>query len=201
MTEIQQNRWDRLIRRAAGVVGGGSQVNDTLNELFPVIDVERVPAELLALMQTNLGWCGSALTATLTFFNHHQLFNPPGSGNLVTVTNVSMSAPSTSGIFRFSTFIGSLATSAGNERRRDTRAGILAELVGQNRTDQSLVSGGLDYRVNIRNNTHTFLEDQNAIVVLFPGTGLTISTETANIDSVVSFMWRERVFEPSEDVS
>lgn len=200
MTEIQQNRWDRLIRRAANVVGGGSQVNDTLNELFPVMDVENVPGELLALMQITLGWCSSGLVPVVAEQNHHQLFNPAGSGSFLVVTQVAMHCI-TSTSFRFSTFIAELATLAGNERRRDTRAGVLAELVGQNRTDQSAVSGGLDFRIRAIANEEQYIKDENSVAVLFPGTGLTVSTESANVQSVVSFMWRERVFEPAELVA
>ena len=199
MTEIQQNRWDRLVRRVAGIVGGGSQVNDTLNELFPTIDVENVPGELLALMSTQLGWHSTILQPIAAQFNHHQLFNPVGSGNLLVVTTVTMSSP-TAQSFRFSNFIGIAATAAGNERRRDTRAGTLAELVGQARTDQSVVSGGIDFRVRVEVSKELFVRDPNGVAILFPGTGLTITTGTVNTQSSVAFMWRERVFQPSEVV-
>jgi len=199
MTEIQQNRWDRLIRRSAGVVGGGSQVNDTLNELFPIMDVENVPGELLALMRIDLGMCSSLLSAVLLDRNHHQLFNPTGSGALLVVTTVEMESP-TAQFMRFSNFIGEQATPAGNERRRDTRAGVLANLVAQQRTGQSTLSGGLDFRMRLEAGVGRTFTDENGIAILFPGTGLTISTEVVNTASVVGFMWRERTFEPSEEV-
>jgi len=200
MTEIQQNRWDRLVRRVAGIVGGGSQVNDTLNELFPTIDVENVPIELLALAQTDVGMCSSVLTALAANRNHHQLFNPAGSGTLLVVTTVAVDNSITD-IIRFSTFIAALTTLAGNERRRDTRAGTTAELVGQNRTDQSAVAGGLDFRFRVVAQIGTFVHDPDGIAVLFPGTGLTVTPTSVNSTSNVAFMWRERVFEPSEVVS
>lgn len=200
MTEIQQNRWDRLVRRVAGIVGGGSQVNDTLNELFPTIDVENVPGELLALMNTQIGWCSSQLAPSVANFNHHQLFNPAGSGSLVVVTTVSFFSTTTV-IFRFSNFLGALTTLVGNERRRDTRAGVLASLVAQQRSAQDAVSGGLDYRIRDIANEQQTVQDPNGVVVLFPGTGLTVSAESANILTTVGFMWRERAFEPSEVIS
>ncbi len=197
MTEIQQNRWDQLVRRVAGIVGGGSQVNDTLNELFPVIDVESVPLELLALAGTQLGMCATTLSASVGEHNHHQLFNPEGSNMLLAVTTVAVFTDVLL-TMRFSTFIGELATLAGNERRRDTRAGTLASLVGQNRTDQSIVNAGLDFRVRSAAAANTQVNDPNGIAVLFPGTGLTVSSEPTNVFSGVSFMWRERVFQESE---
>lgn len=197
MTELQQNRYDRLLRRVGGLIGAKSMVNDALGELFPTIDVENVPGELLALMGTQLGWCSTQLVASAANFNHQQLFNPAKSGVLLVVTTVTFESP-TALVFRFSNFIGAQATLAGNERRRDTREGVLANLVGQQRTGQTAVSGGLDYRVTMVAGVAQTLTDSNGIAILFPGTGLTISTDKVNVDSVVSFMWRERVFEESE---
>ncbi len=198
MTEIQQNRWDRLIRRAANVVGGGSQVNDTLNELFPVMDIENVPAELFALMATQLGWCSSSLGASPAEFNHHQLFNPAGSGSVISITQVSIVNTTNLGTIRFTNSIAALTTLTGNERRRDTRSGVLASIVAQNRTAQDGVSGGLDFRIRVLKDETTFLRDDNGICVIFPGTGLTVTTESTNVGSICSFLWRERVFEPAE---
>jgi len=198
VTEIQQNRWDRLIRRSANVVGGGSQVNDTLNELFPVLDVENVPSELLALMGMTLGMCSTSLGASAGEFNHHQLFNPANSGNLIVITQIMFANTSGGGTMRLSNAIAALTTLAGNERRRDTRRGVNAELVGQNRSDQSAVSGGLDMRFRILQDVMTYLRDDNGLTVLFPGTGTTISTESMNNGSQVTFLWRERPFEPAE---
>ena len=197
MTELQQNRYDRLIRRVGGLIGAKSMVNDALGELFPMIDVENVPGELLALMPTDLGWCSSALTSSAAEVNHHQLFNPIDSNVLLVVTRVEFECFLTT-IFRFSNFLAAQATLAGNERRRDTRAGTLASLVGQNRTDQSATLGGLDFRVRVLGGEGRFLHDENGIAILFPGTGLTVTTEAVNTNSLVSFMWRERVFEASE---
>ena len=200
MTEIQQNRWDQLVRRVAGIVGGGSQVNDTLNELFPVLDVENVPIELLALAGTKVGMCSNALPAVAAIRNHHQLFNPLDSSMLLVVTTVSMYSAALAE-FRFSTFIGELATLVGNERRRDTRAGTLADLVGQQRATADVVSGGLDFRMRVLADTTKVFSDPNGIAVLFPGTGLTITNQTLNQTSTVGFMWRERVFQESERIT
>jgi len=195
LTELQQNRYDRLLRRVGNLIGAKSMVNDALGELFPTIDVENVPGELLALQPTDLGWCSTQLTPFVAGRNHHQLFNPANSNVLLVVTTISFfSAVATT--FHFSNFIGQLVTLAGNERRRDTRAGTLAGLVAQQRTAQDLLGGGLDYRV--RSTQTDTITDSNGISILFPGTGLTITTADVNIDSTVSFMWRERVFEGSE---
>ena len=86
MTELQQNRYDRLLRRVGGLIGAKSMVNDALGELFPMLEVENVPGELLALLGTQLGWCSASLGPSVGNFNHHQLFNPADSGVVITVT-------------------------------------------------------------------------------------------------------------------
>jgi len=199
VTELQQNRYDRLLRRVGGLIGAKSMVNDALGELFPMLDVENVPGELLALQPTTLGWCSTILQPSVGDRNHHQLFNPAGSQVLLAVTTVGIDVNSTQFV-RFTTFIAALTTLAGNERRRDTRAGTTANIVAQNRTDQSVVNGGLDFRIRAITDTQQIITDENGIAILFPGTGLTISTEATNVQSLVSFMWRERVFEESERV-
>ena len=201
MTEIQQNRWDRLVRRVAGIVGGGSQVNDTLNELFPTIDVENVPGELLALANMRLGMVSGRLAASVAEFNHHQIFNPANSGTLIVITQVAAFSDAGDTVWRFSNFQPALATLAGNERPRDTRRGVLAELTGQHRTDQTAASGGLDFRVRSLALDTVFVKDDNGISILFPNTGLTVVSQVLNQDSTVAFMWRERAFEPSEQLA
>ena len=197
MTEIQQNRWDQLIRRVANVVGGGSQVNDTLNELFPTIDVENVPGELLALAGMRLGWCSSILQPTVGNRNHHQLFNPANSGVLLVCTSLYLQS-NTAQYMRVAIRTTQLLTLAGNERQRDTRRGSLAEVTGQNRTLADASNGGLEFRLRVLANEQERVTDPNGISIIFPGLGLTVSTEATNVQSVVSFMWRERAFEPAE---
>lgn len=199
MTELQQNRYDRLLRRVGGLIGAKSMVNDVLGELFPTIDVENLPGELLALMATQLGWCSSDLAPDPINRNHHQLFNPANSNVLIVVTTVSFNTRASNvAQFRFSNFIGALLTLAGNERRRDTRFGTLASMVAQQRTAQDLVNGGLDQQFQSLADGSTTITDANGLAVLFPGTGLTVTCQTINLGSTVGFMWRERVFEVSE---
>lgn len=198
MTEIQQNRWDQLVRRAANIVGGGSQVNDTLNELFPVIDVERVPGELLFLSGMRLGMCSSRLLASAAENNHHQLFNPVGSGMLVVITQMLVGAV-TAQRMRAAVVSGALVDAVGNEVLRDTRLGVGAAPVAQNRSDQSAGGLGAIMEFFVEQNKTLSLEDQNGLFVLFPGTGVQCTTTIVNTQTLVGWWWRERVFEPAEE--
>ena len=197
MTEIQQNRWDQLVRRVANIVGGGSQVNDTLNELFPTIDVENVPIELLALSGMNIATGGTLLNPSVADINKHQLFNPVGSGALLVVTTMIVST-GVAGNAELDIRIGPLADSAGNVIRRDTRTGVLGTSVAQNRSEQSATGVAPHFKLRLLANTPFTLQDQNGLFVLFPGTGLTFGPTTVNVQSVCQFLWRERLFEPAE---
>ena len=195
MTELQQNRYDALLRRVGDLKGPGSKVNDVLQELFPTIDVENVPGELLLLMATKIGWASAGKSPTAGKKAGVQLFNPLGSGQLVTISSVMISAGS-SGALSFGLTTSALATNTGVPRLRDSRAGVGLSGVSELRTspDQtSLVSGS----VSVLTNTTITLEDGNSVCVLSPGSGMSIIGTTDQIVRV-SFFYRERVAEPSE---
>lgn len=198
MTEIQQNRWDQLIRRASNIVGGGSQVNDTLNELFPTIDVENVPIELLALSGTTVAVAGSLLTASALDINKHQLFNPVGSNSMLVVTTMLLRS-NTAGNARIAISATALTDAVGNEIRRDTRRGVAARVVGQNRSLQSAAGISAHFLVTLEAAVLLTVNDQNGLFVLFPGTGVTFAGPVVNVATACTFLWRERVIEPAED--
>lgn len=197
MTEIQQTRYDQLLRRVANIVSPGSIVGDALNELFPMFDVENMPLELLALSRTNIAMASSRLAASLLDLNHHQLFNPADSNNLLVCHKMLVSSDTTQRI-RLSMSQVALTNNVGNVERRDTREGVVALSVGQNRNVQQ--PGGVPavLEFTILADTVFTLEDPNGLWVLFPDTGTRLATTTVNTESIVTWFWRERVFEPAE---
>jgi len=198
VTEIQQNRYDALIRRVNNIVAPGSMVADALSELFPMIDVENVPIELLALMGTIVATAGSILSPSAADINKHQLFNPVDSHALLVLTTLVVST-GVAGNAELATTAVPLTDDVGNVIRRDTRSSGALTVVGQNRSLQS--AAGIPSIVNFRleQNVAFTLQDPNGLFVLFPGFGVTFSPTTANVQSICQFFWRERVFEPSED--
>jgi len=122
VTELQQNRYDQLLRRVGDLKGPGSKVNDVLQELFPTIDVENVPGELLFLMGTRIGWGGASKAAAAGKKAAIQLFNPIGSGQLVTVSTVIVTGNNTQ-IISWGLSTSALATNTGVPRLRDSRTG------------------------------------------------------------------------------
>lgn len=199
--EVQQTRWDRLIRRVSGSIGPGSRVSETISELFPVLDVENVPAELLFLSGTKVAWGAVVLGASAGNTNHHQLFNPAGSGHVLTLTTIIVSTVGSAATWEAQLQNTPLTTDVGNSVVRDTRQGVAVNAVGQMRSVQQ--AAGLPAFMSIRQgaNVAFLITDPNGLAVLFPGTGYTVAPADLNIPTNVSFWWRERVFESSEELS
>jgi len=195
VTELQQNRYDQLLRRVGDLKGPGSKVNDVLQELFPTLDVENVPGELLFLMATKIGWGATTKSPTAGKKAGIQLFNPVGSGFLVTVSSVLIAATST-GPMSFANTAIALATDTGIPKLRDTRTGAAVDAVSQLRTspDTTGLSSGA---IRILADTSLLLNDVNSITVLGPGTGITFVGATDQGFSI-TFFYRERIAEPSE---
>jgi len=196
MSEIQQTRWDRIIRRVSGSVGTGSHVSETLSELFPVIDVERVPGELLLLGGTQLAMGTIVVSPVAANFSLAMLRNPGGSKTLITVTKVLMSASATiqgnAGV-TLNTF-----GTAGSQAIRDTRRGPADPPVGLVLGEVSLVFGVDFFRFILTGGMNTILEDENSVAVLAPGTAFAVGALSTNTAIRASFFWRERPAEESE---
>ena len=198
MTEIQQNRWDQLVRRAANIVGGGSQVNDTLNELFPVFDVENLPPELFLLGGIRLCMGGGSLSGVVAQSPKAQLFNPVGSGVIVTLTDVNLSTDADSTIRWGPSFTVAFGAAIGTQTYSDLRQLPPALPVAQVRqlNEAAFAAGTNQSRILATSNFH--LGPENGLMVLPPGTGFEIGGVTTNLAFVYGFYWRERLAEPAE---
>ena len=193
---IQQNRYDQLVRRVGGIVGPGSKVSEALTELFPMIDVENCPAELLILSGTRIGAGSARVAGVAGEIPKIQLFNPASSGLLVTITSVWLSVESDSFVEARPTNVA--ITTPVASVIRDTRQGPTNLPTATLRTESS--AGGItqEWAVELLANTPFHLTDPNAVWVLGEGTGLTFDTAETNRTLSVSFMWRERPFQQSE---
>lgn len=197
MTELQQNRYDQLIRRVGGLIGPGSKVSEVISELFPMFDVENLPGELFLLGGTRLGF-GSALQPGIAAERARvQLFNPVDSGIIVTMTTVLFSVPAAA-VVRLVSTINPESTAVASIVR-DTRLGVTTATVAQVRAASEVAvlaanGGEFTSQANVLNR----ITDPNGIIVLGPGTGLTITNTLANSSLTVTYFWRERSAEASE---
>jgi len=172
-------------------------VNDALSELFPMIDVETLNTELLRLSGWRTCFGASQLLASVGELNHHQLFNPVGSGMIMVPTRIDMRISSTAD-FRYATSAIALTDFTANRSFRDTRGDLSGTPVGQPRSVQQV--GGIAlvgiFRV-IADITST-IQNDSGLFTLAPGTGITFATGTNNLVSQISWFWKERVAEPAE---
>jgi len=190
--ELQQTRYDQLVRRVGGVIGPGAKVAEALPELFPVLDVERVPGELLALMGTRLAMGSEVINSAVAEFSTIQLFNPANSGFLITVSSVIISSQSNTE-YRWNIETAAIGSASLNIRFRDGRFTGVSRPVGQVRTLSTPAATVRAGQVRNASDTPFILNDANGVAVLSPGTGLTIQEIEADQTLVVAFNWRERV--------
>jgi len=193
---IQQNRYDQLIRRVAGIVGPGSKVSNAIGDLFPMIDVENVPGELLALMGTRLAWMGTNQPAFAGLVNITQLFNPADSGHLITVTRIDVASQSTQLIVMGLVTVEQ--TALGGEQFRDGRFELATPPVGQVRIGTQVAPGPVNWQFLVGAFNPHIVQEDNGICVLPPGVGLQITTANQNTSLFTGYLWRERPAEQSE---
>ncbi len=195
--DLQQTRYDQLIRRVGAIIGPGSKVAEALSELFPVIDVERVPGELLLLGGTHLCIGAARVAADVAESPRVQLFNPVESGKLITVSSVQV-ATQTAGQINYATSIIALTNGVGTEVFRDRRLSTVGGPVGEIRTDSTVALTDAHGQIRLGVNVTNTLEDPNSIAVLPPGSGFEVGGTVLNSALTVTFNWRERVAEQSE---
>jgi len=196
-SDLQQTRYDQLIRRVGGIIGPGSKVSEALSELFPTIDVELVPGELLLLGGTSICQGSATLTADAGERPRIQLFNPVGSGLLATVTTVMASTSSTT-TFRVATNNTALTDGVGTEVFRDRRRAGTDLPTCQIRTDSTVAAVDAHLTFLGLSNINQILKDPNTMAVLPPGSGIEVGTTTLAGNLTCNYLWRERVAEQSE---
>lgn len=200
MTQIQQGRYDALLRRVGDLKGPGSKVNDVLEELFPMFDVENLPPELYILGLTDLCFGGGRSDGNATMAGRAQLFNPVGSGKILTLTTASFNS-NTAGIVRWGRQDNPQANRLTTELFRDTRkqrGAVLSLPVGQIRVETSVALANATGQTFFTASRPVVIKDENGVMVLTEGTGFEMGLGSNNTSGSFYFYWRERVAEPSE---
>jgi len=197
MTEIQQNRYDQLVRRVNNIVSPGSMVNDALNELFPVLEVESLNAELGLLSTWRLGFSSTKQLALAANVNISQLFNPVDSGQLVVLERVDFKTVTAMDIEYVVTDVA-LTNLTANHALRDTRTGIVTQPVAQARDVQQMASLAQFGLFWVEGDVNFTMQDKRGLFVLAPGTGVSFGTTVTNTGSQISFQWRERLAQAAE---
>ena len=189
--DLQTARYDGLIRRVGGLLGGGSKVTESLSELFPMIDVENLPAELLFLAGWTTGMNTAVQAATVGETSRMQVFNPVGSGKIAVLTDLHIQSATGVALFvdwqinetPFASLFPGITrdTHAGFQRPTALSTGVLA-------TGNTVTAGR--FLLPASETFHFHLE--NGIAVLAPGTGVEFGTFADNQELSATFIWRER---------
>lgn len=195
--DLQQTRYDQVVRRVGGIIGPGAKVSEALAELFPVIDLENLPGELLLLGGTRLGFGGGQIGALAGESPRAQLFNPVGSGQLVTITRVIASFAAI-GVTRWGLRNLAIETDVGSQLARDTRVTGGANTVADVRQGTDVALANATGQTRLLGNTPLTLDDPDGVAVLSPGNGFEIGTSTVNTAMNYCFYWRERLALASE---
>lgn len=197
--EIQQTRYDQLVRRVAGIIGPGSKVSQVITELFPMINVEDPPTELLLLGGTGICFGGGTGTAIVAQFMSTQLFNPADSNKLLTITKVFITSSLADmtvlwGVLPVQFPGGGPVSQTFSDTRRsapNTPVGVVSQ---RSSVTQAIAIGQARTPLNVPFE----LSSENGVAVLAPGTGFEMGSTTAADTIFYSYYWRERTALPSE---
>lgn len=179
-------------------VQGGSSAPAVAPELFPVLALENDRPEWSWLTGEILGASALVEGATAAQFSKVQLYNPPGSGLIVTVVASLAISPATVAIARCpNTYVPTLLNN-GATTQRDFRSRWAAANITTARTFRGAEAAAT---ANVRNvwiipgaNYIPFYEP----IVLAPGGTLEWAAATVNQALTVSILWRERSAQPGE---
>jgi len=172
-------------------------VTETLSELFPVIETENLPAELLFLGGWLTGMGTAIQTETVGQTSRVQVFNPAGSGKIAVLTDVHILSVEAAAI-RIDWQVNSTPFPAiFTGTVRDAHAGVpqgTALATGTLATGNTVAAGTF----TIADSTTFHFHVDNGIAVLAPGSGVEFGTNLDNRELHATFFWRERVALPSE---
>jgi len=199
--EIQQNRYDRLMRRVAGIIGPGSKVSEVLTELFPTLDVENVPSELLILMGTNTCFGGGLITGAAGQSPKAGIFNPAGSNTICTITDFWAGSNISNTVIRWGLNTNELGTIINTEDFTDTRNPLAQLPVGRIATESAVALANATGQQRVLGNTPLHIEGKNDIATLRPGIGFEVGSSIVASLLFFTFYWRERPLEPAEVLS
>lgn len=196
MGRVQTAQFDNLIRRLYSIKGGGSELSETLGDVFPILDLENLPSELLLLRGWHLFGRHATQIAVVAQLTGLQVVNPADSGAIVVVDKIIINSE-LGGNITIGTTLAPFAVTISTQRR-DTRNPVLnlanARIGGSNNVGAAAEGGLLELAADVDRE----LTVPNGLAVLGPGTAFSVVSAVVNSNLQVSFYGRERQAEPSE---
>jgi len=172
-------------------------VSEVLSELFPVIDVENIPGELLLLGGTRLCIGSQILAGAAGQVARIQVFNPVDSNQIISISSVVVGTLSTQTI-RYAVVETLLTSVIDTQAFRDGRLPRTSRPTGLIRSQSSVAKTNANGQFRLLANTSYTLEDHNTVAVVPPGTGFEVGADLVASQITVTFNWRERSVERAE---
>lgn len=195
MTELQQNRYDQLLRRVGDLKGPGSKVNNVLADVFPTIDVENIPLELRLLSGSRVCMGTISVAGAVSNFAQAILRMNAGTGMIARVIGVA-GGPETDQVLAIGPTQNSFAAGG-------SRAFVDGRVFGQG-TAAVLQAGislsiGSNFGLISGSSSQIFWHfPPGGLGVITPGNGFSLSTTSSDTNLTAMFVWEERVALPSE---
>ena len=197
MGRLQTARLENFIRRWGSIKGPGSVLSETLGDVFPVLDLENLTAENMAVAGWSL-WSGSTnVTGGVAQFGAASVINPVGSGAIVVVDALTTHSGTLQAYLMGISNL-TLLTSVINTINRDTR--INAIFQGNATLGASTNAAGAvgDAAFRCRANIDRVMLIPHGLAVLGPGRQFQVTSQAANTATFYTFYGRVRLAEPSE---
>jgi len=193
---LQTGRLENFIRRWGSIKGEGSILNETLGDVFPILDLENLTPE----NQLTAGWFlfqgGVSVTGLAAKLGGVQLLNPVASGILLVVDKVIIQVDGTK-LVQFGMAAAPL-TAALNTSTRDTRTGTTFTGKALIRTSQDTIGILGDVFIFCSAFVDREIVTPNGVAVLAPGGTLTFVDTVVQKPMRITFFGRARLAEPSE---
>jgi len=189
--DLQTARYDRLIRRVGGLLGPGSKVSEVISEIFPIIDLENMPHELLVLANTRTVFSTLTPAASVGEVSGAQLFNPPDSTTILIVTSFWVGSAGITTNIDYQVTDTQVVATFFSGSFRDTRSGFGLESAGKV-AEFNTAPIGAQGRFRVSAVESFKINDSDGVVVLGPGSGLSVATASFNLPLNITFFWKER---------
>ena len=196
--DLQQARYDQFVRRVGALYGGGSKVTEVLAELFPVLDMENAPLELMVLSGWRKAFIFVSRTAAVGELVAANLFNPADSGQVAVVERIEWMVAGTADNVDITILQNTLTGGQTKGLFRDSRLGgdRLSTLFA---TTESNVGTAATFRRFSAANVVNNLDERDGLFVLSPGNAVQVGYSSVTAGFLgVAFFWRERTAEQSE---
>ena len=196
MGRLQTARLDNFIRRWGSIKGGGSVLSETLGDVFPVLDLENLPAELRLMAGISMVAGSGSATGGVGDLAGLQLINPVGTGVILVLTKFHVRNSTAQAVSCGLT--DTLFTATINNRNLDSRE-------EQNFNGAARIGGSTnaaaqlgDFLVETRANIDRDVDVPQGIAVITPGHAFQLTASATNEVMRATFWSYLRLAEASE---